>query len=397
MRLPARLWCRRLHLLLGLGLGSVLVAVALSGAALVFREEIRRFDPASTSVQAWDGRGDRGFPAARDQARSHADHHGLRLHELDLPGPLQRYYEAGFLKADGSAHPERLRLHPATLATLPRPKSPLLDWLEVFHTDLHLGSTGALLVRWSSLLFAVLLLSGLYLWWPGLKPHLWLTLRRGRLRLWDSHRVLGFFAALPLLAMVLTGVVFAFAPARTAIHRLTGAPPPTTTPDQAALWRSEVPTAGTLPPLTDEQAVALARPHAPAEAFLARLRFPTAPDQPLEIIFQQGLSPRPHGERHHVFLDRYDGRLLGRLGPDDNFASHFVARTNKEIHSGAIGGLATRILWLIACLLVPFFAVTGLLLSRRRALAARRQTRALPASPRPDPEILHPPLSSPPF
>ncbi len=383
MRLPARLWLRRLHLVLGLTLGTVLAAVAGSGAALVFRDEIRSLDPAiRAQAEGWDGQTDMGFVAARDLARAARPDHTLQI--LWFPNPGARpYYEAAYQAPDGTRFTATFRFHPATGVELARPTSPALDWLTTFHVNLHLGDFGAWLVSWSTLLFSLVLLSGLYLWWPGHKPRLWLAIRKGKLRLWDAHRVLGFAAAIPLVLMTLSGLVFAFPAARSAVYHLTFSGPP----DQAVLDRSALrstpPTDLAAPPppeAADESLLARARELSPADAFVFYLTFPAVPEEARQVRLQRGYSPFPYGEMHRVYFDQFSGALISHDRPDAGLAARYLGTINSALHFGTIGGLPTKILWFAACALVPFFAVTGVLLWRRRASSLAKRAAPITTS-----------------
>jgi uncharacterized iron-regulated membrane protein len=366
MRLPARLWFRRAHLILGLALGAVLVAVAGSGAALVFRDEIKALDPAARDLaSAWDGAGDMGFAAARDLARAARPGHTLQT--LMFPNQVHPYYEAGYLSPSGQEFTGDFTFHPATGAELARPSSPVLDWIEHFHVNLHLGDFGAFLVRWCTLLFSLILLTGLYLWWPGLKPRLWFAIRQGKLRLWDAHRVLGFFATIPLLLMLVSGVVFAFPAARQAVFLATGSAPPDSVGVDLNTLKNPPPPPDHAADISDEALLARARELSPPDAFVFYLTFPAAPDDTRQVRLQRGYSPFPYGEVHRVYFDRYTGAVLGHLKPDTSVASYYLASLNSELHYGTLGGRVTKTLWFIACALVPFFAITGVLLWRRRA------------------------------
>ncbi len=83
---------------------------------------------------------------------------------------------------------------------------------------------------------------------------------------------------------------------------------------------------------------------------------------------------------HRIFFDQYSGEVLGRVSPGRTLADQYIARVNNELHYGTIGGLFTKVPWFIACALVPFFAVTGILLWRRRS----RKTRVAAASSQPN-------------
>ncbi len=374
-RLIVRRWLRRVHLVLGLALGLVLIAVAGSGAALVFRDEIRALDPVARELAtAWDGTGDMGFSAARDLARAHRPDHTLEL--LWFPNEARPYYEAAYLSPDGQNFVGYFRFHPSSGVELPQSNSPVLEWIEHFHVNLHLGEFGAFLVNWCTLLFSLILLTGLYLWWPGMKPHLWLAIRRGKLRLWDAHRVLGFCATIPLLVMMFSGVVFVFPLAQQAIYLATGKLPPDSAGVDLYALKSSVPTTATerAAPVSDEALLARAIEISPPDAFIFYLTFPVAPDETRQVRLQRGYHPFPYGEVHRVFFDQYTGEVLGHLRPDGSLAGRYLAVVNSELHYGTFGGLFTKILWFGACSLVPFFAVTGVLLWRRRSRGQRRRS-----------------------
>ncbi len=372
MRLPARNWIRRLHLILGLALGAVLVAVAGSGAALVFRDEIRALDPAKRQLDhVWNGKEDMGFSAARDLARAYFPDHQLQT--LWFPNQVRPYYEAAYLSPEGEKYSASHCFHPANGEPVTVPESPILKWIEHFHVNLHLGEVGGFLVRWCTLLFSLVLLSGLYLWWPGLKPHLWFGIRKGKLRLWDAHRVLGFAATIPLLLMLISGVVFAFPAAREAVFYATSSSPPESAGTDLGKLKNPPPPSDHLADITDQALLDAATDLTPAEAFVFYITFPIAPDETRQVRLQRGYSPFPYGEVHRIYFDRYTGEVLGHLRPDDKLASRYINSVNSELHYGTIGGLFTKIPWFIACALVPFFAVTGVLLWRRRA---RRRTLA---------------------
>jgi uncharacterized iron-regulated membrane protein len=85
------------------------------------------------------------------------------------------------------------------------------------------------------------------------------------------------------------------------------------------------------------------------------------------VRMQRGYAPWPYGEIHRVYFDQYTGALIGHERPDTSVAARFIGVVNSELHFGTLGGLLTQVPWLIGCALVPFFAVTGILLWRRRA------------------------------
>jgi uncharacterized iron-regulated membrane protein len=79
------------------------------------------------------------------------------------------------------------------------------------HINLLMGDFGHDLIRWCTLLFFVQLVAGVILWWPRNRAALkgavrWAWNSGKRRRLYDSHRTLGFYAAVGLLVMVSTAL-----------------------------------------------------------------------------------------------------------------------------------------------------------------------------------------------
>ena len=116
-------------------------------------------------------------------------------------------------------------------------------WHDFFHaaTDWHRFLTGTGLPKEvgkaitgaGCLIFGLLLLSGIYLWWP--RHWRWANVRavillnprlRGRVRNWNWHNVFGFWSAFPLLLIILTGLIMYYGWANNLLFTLTGNVPP---------------------------------------------------------------------------------------------------------------------------------------------------------------------------
>jgi uncharacterized iron-regulated membrane protein len=116
-------------------------------------------------------------------------------------------------------------------------------WHDFFHaaTDWHRFLTGTGLPREvgkaitgaGTLIFGILLASGIYLWWP--RHWRWTNVRavllfnrklKGRARDWNWHNVFGFWSAIPMLFIILTGVIMSYTWANNLLFRATGNEPP---------------------------------------------------------------------------------------------------------------------------------------------------------------------------
>lgn len=84
---------------------------------------------------------------------------------------------------------------------------------------------GKLVVGISTLMFVVVLISGLVIWWPRnrkvLKNHLVIKVRKGWRRFWhDLHVAGGIYTLLLLLALAVTGLTWSFSWCRDAVYAL---------------------------------------------------------------------------------------------------------------------------------------------------------------------------------
>ncbi len=88
-------------------------------------------------------------------------------------------------------------------------------WIKKGHYSLWMGDTGEVIVRWSTVIFFIILITGIVLWWPKNKAarKQRFTIKKGSsfVRLnYDLHNVLGFYASWIILFAVLTALIWAF-------------------------------------------------------------------------------------------------------------------------------------------------------------------------------------------
>ena len=93
--------------------------------------------------------------------------------------------------------------------------------------------TGKAITGASNLAFLVIVLSGMYLWWP--KSLTWAQIRHvtwfrgglpGKARDFNWHNTIGFWSALPLAVVVYSGVVISYPWASNMVYRAVGEQPP---------------------------------------------------------------------------------------------------------------------------------------------------------------------------
>lgn len=226
------------------------------------------------------------------------------------------------------------------------------------HFDLLLAGAGRWIVGWSTVVFAVLLATGLVLWWPHKRSALrqrirfvWTDRTRWKRKNYDLHNILGFYTLVPALVLALTGLVWAFPQVDHTVQRL--------------LDGGERPS-GTVT-VTDNR---LPGPEGPLERIVrdlwadmpgARYYLLNLPDAGTGAPVT-GLA-YPYGrQRYQYTLNTYeatDGRKLSGHRYIDKSPGAKYRAMNYDIHIGNIFGLPGKILAFGISLICASLPVTG--------------------------------------
>lgn len=200
----------RWHFYAGLFVMPMVLILALTGAAYLFKPQVDR----------WEERGFRGLPTAGavspdDQVKAAlAAFPGSRFHSYRLP---EREGDAALVHLTLIARPGAMRdvfVSPQgrVVGNL-NPQSRIMQVVHDIHGQLLLGPRGSWLVELAASWAIVMIISGLYLWWPagrGLAGVVWPRLGLGKRVFWrDLHAVTGFWVAGLAMVLLLTGLPWA--------------------------------------------------------------------------------------------------------------------------------------------------------------------------------------------
>lgn len=223
------------------------------------------------------------------------------------------------------------------------------------HRTLLAGSVGRLVVELATSWGIVLIITGLYLWWPhdGKKARgVWWPRVSGKsYAIWrDWHTVPGFYISLFAFLILGTGLFFTqlFARGYQAAAYVTGSypsnylNPPKSVKQEGAAQRS----VGEL--------VAVAQQAQPERAMY--VDFPHTPEDSVTIYAGNHHTP---SRQSFLYLDQYSGQVLDAINWQQISAVAKVQLSAYPIHVGSIYGLPTKILAVLACLLIVAMSVTG--------------------------------------
>lgn len=214
----------KLHLWLSLPLGIIITLICLSGATLVFKNEIRNAlgMPKVVAPHGKSGKGGKdGKTASLQQEKSTVSHQCSPNGCSQCPSK-EVCHPSASAKDDASAKSnEAVKEKTSVVGKSSSKDTPygtttkrdFFSYVTKFHTGLLMGSVGKLIVTYTTLFFVFILLSGIFIFLPGngkqLRQRFMVEWGKGaKRRLFDLHVSLGWWTLLWLLLLAVTGLGF---------------------------------------------------------------------------------------------------------------------------------------------------------------------------------------------
>ena len=383
---------RKLHLWLSLPFGLIIMTTCLTGALLVFEKEITelvRHDSYTIPVRKT---GRLSLQSLLERvARETPD--SVQITSVTIPSDFRRAYTVGLSKPRRAG----VLVDPYTGKIVGQSgRLPFFTTVRELHRWL-LDSMkpdsegifwGRVIVGTSTLLFVFILLTGLFLWWPkklkGVGKRLKISLRQGRQRLFtDLHTVGGVYVFVLLLAMAMTGLTWSFEWYRTGFYKVFGA-------EMAEMAEGGKGDKGDKGPKKDKSKDAPREEGAeqaklPAsyiywEEVVEYVREVSEADYP-EITVKDGEVEVPlAGLGNSRAADSF--RFDKKTGQVTEYKAYREAKRDKKlrgwiysIHTGAWGGLFTRICYVLAALFGASLPLTGYYIFYQRKWGKKRKAK----------------------
>lgn len=351
-----------LHLWLGLISGIVIVIVSVTGAILTFEQELRAlFQPYQTVKEE-----NRPFLAPSVLSKAVMD-------KYKFPSVAGVFYQGKGRSAivPYYADPKRyavINVNPYTAEIL---HYQVLDddfyrIMIIGHYQLWLPrNIGKPVVAYATLIFVITLISGMVLWWPKkwtkttAKASFYIKYKAKFKRInYDLHNVLGFYSLLIALVLGLTGMVYGMKWFSDAVYYVGSGGQKEKTENA-------------------ESDTTLTRVHlVPQEDVLYKNLISKGTDlkqQWISITYPYGkkgawgvgINPKP-GTRYLENYKYYEQHSLKPLkSPDDYHKANGgdqLMRLNYDLHVGAIGGIWTKIIAFLVCVISATLPVTGFII-----------------------------------
>jgi uncharacterized iron-regulated membrane protein len=367
---PRQLLLRRvlfqIHLWAGVGVGLYLAAMGITGAILVFHEELEHALHHEL-LQVADAAGPQA--SVREVMRSAREAYPeLPAVALYMPTEDRQTFLAYIKQGDRNRY---AYFHPVSAKFLgdTHPDNSPVRWLQDFHFNLLSGKTGRAVNGVGGFLLFVLCVSGMVIWWPGVKTYaraLWVDFRRTWKRaVWELHGATGFWALAVLSMWAITGMYFGFAiPARKLIDsasRLSFIEAPV----------SDSSTRGQKALRDIEPFIAQARELSPYARF-SGFQLP-AGSRGVFLVFMAREKAGDNRSTDYLYFDQYSGRLLlkWQRGISASWGDTVVSWI-VPLHFGTFGGLPVKILWSILGVTPLLLFVSGAVMWWNRKLSKVR-------------------------
>jgi uncharacterized iron-regulated membrane protein len=214
LRQPQTVWLRKalfqVHLWTGIGVGLYICTASITGSAIVFRRELNRALRPVPPVSA------AGPRLSEDEIKAAAKREfpRFKVDRVEMPARADRPAEV-YMSAGRRVRQSRWT-DPYTGKDLGSGDDEVKSviWLVDLHDNLLGGQTGKFINGLGGFLLAILCLTGIVIWWPGIAS--WsrgLILHRGvnwKRFNFDLHSVIGFWTLVALLMWAITGAYLGY-------------------------------------------------------------------------------------------------------------------------------------------------------------------------------------------
>lgn len=371
---------RKVHLWLGLTSGIVVFIIALTGAIYAFESEIREATEPFRHVVPQTGK---MLPPSllREEALSvYPDYH---LHSLAYGGSDDAAM-AVFYNFEPDFYYTAVYLNPYNGEVLKAKNfEEDLLWLNLQgHYYLWLpAEIGQPIVAYSTLVFFVMLVTGIFLWWPRNKAarkirfsFKWKETTKWRRKNYDLHAILGFYAWIFGILFAVTGLVWGFSWFGYGVYKLAGGE------------KSPIYVEPSSPSYSDEDSSdvftnmnLLWENLEEAYPNVAHIDLHFPEDDSTSIYVNIKYDEGTYYKTDFLFFDRNTleqiptTHLYGEYANADG--ADKLIRMNYDIHVGAILGLPGKVLAFIASLTIASLPVTGVLMyiGRKRKKVKKRK------------------------
>lgn len=355
-------WIRRIHLWLGLASGLLVFIIAVTGALYAFQDEIQDLTQPYRRVVAQQR--PVLLPSAIQKIAA-TTLPGKSLHSINYFND-NRSIELVYYHYEPTYY-YKAYLNPYTgeLLHVQNMTEGFFNFILEGHMYLWLPrEIGTVVVLSATLIFSVMVISGLMLWWPRSRKlsgqrfwFRWKVTTSAKRKTWDLHSILGFYSCAVALVFIITGLVWVLPVFADGWYRLVGG--------KKSIVYAE-PLSSSLPSgkgnMLDELFVLKKEERLRSSAWELH---PPGTDSS-SILVMANPDKGVYWRSDYTFYDQYSlqelpvqhlwGKYQAATGADK------ILRLNYDIHVGAVLGLPGKTMAFLFSLMIASLPVTGFLI-----------------------------------
>ncbi|MGU3374670.1 PepSY-associated TM helix domain-containing protein [Chryseobacterium sp. M5A1_1a] len=371
-------WSAKLHLWFGLSVGIIVFIVSLSGTLYVFKDEIQNSVRKEAIYLKKEDVGTK--PLSINLLREKVS---LELNEkypvnaVEIPLDKTRSYQFQYYEKSKKGWNyfqqvlinKQVYVNPYSgkIIAVYDEKYDVFNILKYIHWALLLNSEwGPYVVGIPTVLFIIMLITGIILWWPKNKNarkgrfwFSWENVKTWKRKNYDLHNILGFYASFIALLLCVTGIYFAFPYVKnTFTFALSGSwqlpkEKEMKSPDSLMAKKTDI---------FDITALQTEKLYPGASSYRISLNGKNKKGKELKNlpVTVYGLDGR-FSERNVLTFDKYSGKLLANKPHHKLNTAEKYSNANYDIHTGSYFGIIGKIIWFIAGLICTSLPVTGFL------------------------------------
>ncbi len=371
----------QLHKILGLTTGIVLFIVSITGCLWVFKEEIESFydDYKYVNPEKKEFITASKVKNIAEQSIPNKTIHGV------IYGQPNEAIEVVFYEAQPELFYQSLFLNPYTGDVIKKIDNDAGFFAFILRGHIQLwlpDAIGSRVVSYSILLFLIIMISGLFLWWPRNKKNWqqrfkfdWNTKTRWKRKNFDVHTITGFYISSFGLILAFTGCVMAFNWFYFIAYVAAGGDkaPQFITPESTVAYVDKT---NNDPPY-NQLIPMLYKRYKYAKSY--ELHYPE--NDTTSILVEVSNTKGLYYNMDYLFFDQNTLKeietpsIYGKY-EDAKFADK-VIRMNYDIHIGAIGGIAGKIIAFLVSFICASLPVSGALLWYGRAYKNRSKSKVV--------------------
>mgnify|MGYP001792418642 CR=1 FL=1 len=364
----------KIHLWLGIASGLVVFVLGLTGCIYAFEEEIKALVYRGKLEVFAHGHIkplflSKNLQAAQEKLRDDLPISGIIVKNTPESSLIFKHYKGkedteGIWFWDGIASNLSVYVNPYTSEIIHVEDTTfeffnMVLWL---HWSLLLkNDIGQPIVGVATLVFIIMLITGLVLWWPknraAKRQRVWFRWKRTtkwKRKNYDLHNILGFYSMFFALVVALTGLVWAFDWFNSSVQWMVNG--------GETIEREKEEITSMKAPVASDNPLDLAHSYLRSNHKQAKQYYFFLPQDSLSTITSV-IAYEDITRNVSLKFDRYSGELLYTNGKwEDKSNGEKVRAYNYDIHTGAIGGLVGKTIAFFLSLFAASLPVTGFLI-----------------------------------